>query len=372
MRLPSEMTAGQIAGLIGGRVEGNPDVKVTSVAMSPLDAEAGQIAFVYEQKLLKKLPQCKASIVIAPEGTKSDKTLIVVKRANLAIQRILTALQPKRYLPAKGVHPTAIVDPSAQVDESAAIGPYVVIGPRCTIGQRTTIMAGTILGGEVTVGSDCLIHPGCLIADYVKIGNKVILQQGASIGPDGFGYVAERPSNMEIRMAGGTELSQEPNALLKIPQIGTVVIEDEVEIGSCATIDRATMGATTIGKGSKIDNLVMVAHNVRVGREVIVVALSAIGGSCRIGDRSVIAGCAAVSDHVQLGKDVIVQGKAGVMRDVEDGGVQTGIPSIPLKQFWTEVAHLRRLPKMSDDLKEMKNRIAQLEKQLQERQLIKS
>jgi len=371
MRLPSEMTAGQIAGLIGGRLEGNPDVKVNSVAMSPIDAEEGQIAFVYEQKLLKKLPQCKASVVIVPEGTKSHQTLILVKRANLAIQRILTALQPKRYLPDRGVHPTAVIDPSAQVAESAAIGPYVVIGPKCKIGERTTIMAGTILGGEVTVGANCLIYPGCLIADYVKIGEKVILQQGAVIGSDGFGYVAERPSNMEIRMAGGKELSDEPNALLKIPQIGTVEIGDEVEIGSCATIDRATMGATKIGKGTKIDNLVMVAHNVRVGREVIIVGQSGIGGSCRLDDRAIVAGHVAIADHMHIGKDAIIQGKAGVMKDVEEGDVQQGIPAIPMKQFFREIAHLRKLPEMASELKAMRNRIEQLEKQLQERQLIK-
>jgi UDP-3-O-[3-hydroxymyristoyl] glucosamine N-acyltransferase len=373
MKLPSEMTSGQIAQLIGGRVQGSADVKVSSIAMSPMDATEGQVAFIYEEKLVKRLGDCKASLVIVPEGTKADRPLILVKRATLAVQRVLTMLAPKRYWPEKGVHPSAVVDPSAELGEDVAIGALVVVGPRTKIGARTKIMAGTVIGGEVTIGTDCLIHPGCLIADYVKIGNKVILQQGASLGSDGFGYVTERPSNMELRMAGaGVEaLSDEPNPLLKIPQIGTVVIEDDVEIGSNATIDRATMGATVIGKGSKIDNLVMIAHNVRIGREVIIVSGSGVAGSSTLGDRAILAGHVAVQDHITIGKDGIAEGCAGIMKDIPAREVHVGTPAQPHRNFFEQFALMRRLPKMHNDMKEMQKRIAQLEQQLLERQLIK-
>lgn len=372
MRLPAEMTAAQIAHMIGGKVHGSPETKVSSVALSPLDAVEGQIAFMYDAKLLKRLDQCKATLVIVPEGTKADRPLILVQRPNLAIQKILTALQPKRYTPAKGVHPTAVVDPSAELGEDVAIGPLVVVGPKTKIGARTVLMAGTVIGGEVQIGSDCVFHAGCLIADYIKIGNKVTMQQGASIGPDGFGYVTERPSNMELRMAGINDLSDDPNPLLKIPQIGTVVIEDEVEIGSNATIDRATMGATVIGKGSKIDNLVMIAHNVRIGREVLVVSQSGVAGSCTIGDRAILAGHTAVSDHLHVGKDAIIEGKAGVMKDVPDGDVMCGVPAQQAKPYFTEVALKRKLPKIFDDVRDMKKRIQELEAKLLDRELVKN
>ncbi len=172
MRLPSEMTSAQIAKLIGGRVQGAEDVKVSSVALSPLEATDGQVAFIYDAKFIKRLAQCKASLVIVPEGTKADRPMILVKRANLAVQKVLTALAPKRYMPPKGVHPTAVVDPTAEIADDAAIGPLVVVGPKTKIGSRTIIMAGTVIGGEVVIGTDCLIHPGCLIADYVKIATR--------------------------------------------------------------------------------------------------------------------------------------------------------------------------------------------------------
>ncbi len=371
MRLPTEMTAGQIAKLIGGRVQGPEDIKVSSIALSPLDATDGQVAFIYDQKYIKRLPQCKASVVIVPEGTKADRPLILVKRANLAVQKVLTMLAPKRYMPPKGVHPSAVVDPTAQLSDSVAIGPHVVIGPKSKIGERTVIMAGTVIGGECVIGNDTLIHPGCLIADYVKIGNKVILQQGASVGSDGFGYVAEKPSNMELRMAGINELSDQPNPLLKIPQIGSVIVEDEVEIGSCATIDRATMGNTVIGKGTKIDNQVMIAHNVRIGREVLIVAQTGVGGSCQLGDRAILAGHVAVSDHIHVGKDAILQGTSGVMKDIAEGDVVMGSPSTGAKTWFNEVAHVKKLPKMYDEFKAMKKRMEQLEQLLKERELEK-
>lgn len=371
MKLPSEMSLAQIAQMIGGQVQGPADLKVSSFAQSPLSATTGDIALVTDRKLLKRLGELKASALIVPEGTVCDLPVIFVKRPMLAIQKILSALKPKRFIPS-GIHPSAVIDPSAEIGEKVSIGPFVAIGPHTKVGARTVIMAGTVVGGAVEIGDDCLFHPGCLIADYVKIGNRVILQQGASLGADGFGYVTERPSNMELRQEGIKELSDEPNPLLKIPQIGTVILEDDVEIGSNSTIDRATVGATVIGAGTKIDNLVMIAHNCRLGRETIIVAQAGIAGSCTIGERVIIAGHAGIKDHIKIGKDAIIEGQAGVLRDVGEGEVVVGAPAMPMREFFTRLALWKKLPKFNDDIKSLQKKVAQLEEELLQKQRSKN
>ncbi len=372
MKLPKELSLHEIAALCGGRVARGGDTRVKAVAVDPMSAGEGELALVFDPKLARRISECRAEAVVVPPDVKTDLPSVVVERPLLALARMLKAVSPRRFLPEPGVHPAAVVDPTCELGADVAIGPMVVIGPHTKIGRGTTIMAGCIIGGAVTIGEDCHLHPGCLVADYVQIGDRVILQQGASLGSDGFGYVTERPSNMERRLAGIAELSREPNPLVKIPQIGTVVLEDDVEIGSNATIARATMGATTIGKGSKIDNLVMVAHNARVGREVIVVSLSGIAGSCVLGDRSIIAGHVGIKDHLKVGADSIVEGMAGVMRDVPEGEVVTGIPAVNAREHFTNLAHVRKLPRLADELKALKKKVAELEALVQQRPLVSS
>jgi UDP-3-O-[3-hydroxymyristoyl] glucosamine N-acyltransferase len=364
MKLPKEVSIQEIAMLIGGKVQSTDNVKVHTISLKPLTAQEGEVAFLFDPKIIAQMDQCNASILILPTGTKCQKPCVYVDRPLLAIQKVLQFFQPKRYFPDTGVHPTAIVDPTCEIGKDVAIGPYVVIGPKTKIGDRTRIMAHCVIGGEVQIGENSLLYPSCLIADYVKIGNKVVLQQGAVLGSDGFAYVTAKPNNMERRMSGNFDLVDESNPHLKIAQIGTVIIEDEVEIGSCTTIDRATMGATVIGKGTKIDNQVMIAHNCKIGQEVLVVAQVAIGGSCTVGDRCVLAGQASLSDHIELGKDAIVSGTSGAMRDVEAGGVVTGTPALPHREFMKNIANTRRLPKMHDEIKGLKKRVAELEKLL--------
>lgn len=370
MRLPQEMSLAQIAQMIGGKVHGDGNIKVTTVSASPLHAGPDDMAFVFDTKLVKKLGACKAKAVVAPTGTEKDypdKHMVLVDRPNLAIQRVLTALKPKRYTPPVGIHPTAVIDPTAQLGEGVAIGPYVVIGPKCKIGARTIIMSHTVLGGEVEVGDDCLFHPACLIADYIKIGNRVIMQQGAAIGADGFGYVTERPSNLEKNLSGSKDFSTDPNPLLKIPQIGNVILEDDVEVGSYATIDRATMGSTIIGAGTKVDNLVMIAHNNRIGKEVMIIANAAVGGSCTIGDRSVLGGSANLSDHVHMSPDAVLSGASGAMRDIGSGEIHAGTPAMNAREFFGMTVSARRMPKVLDEVKDLKKRIAILEQQILEK-----
>ena len=372
MRLPQEMPIAMIAQLIGGRVHGDGSVKVSTVSPSPLHAGEDDLAFVYDEKLIKDLGSCKAKAIIAPTSSEKmhpDRNMVLVARPNLAIQRVLTALQPKRYTPPVGIHPTAVIDETAEVSDSAAIGPYVVIGPKSKVGARTIVMSHTVIGGEVTIGEDCLLHPACLIADYCKIGNRVILQQGAGIGADGFGYVTANESNLEKSKRGEKNLSSEPNPLLKIPQIGNVVLDDDVEIGSYATIDRATMGSTVVGAGTKIDNLVMVAHNNRIGREVMIIGNAAIGGSCNIGDRSVVAGSSSLSDHVTMSSDAVLVGGSGAMRDIASGEIHAGVPAVNARDFFGQVAAVKRMPRVLDDVKDLKKRLALLEQQILEKQV---
>lgn len=360
MKLPKEVSIQEVAMLVGGKVSGDATAKAGAVSLSPMEAGEGDVVFLFDPKLLDRIDDCHASIKIIPSGSKCASPCVYVDRPLLALQKVLSFFPAKRYYPEPGIHPTAIVDPSCQLGKDLAIGPYVVIGPHCKIGDKVKIMTGCVIGGEVEIGENSLLYPGCLVADHVKLGKRVILQQGAVLGSDGFAYVTQKESNLERRLRGEFNLVAESNPHLKIPQIGTVVLGDDVEVGSCATIDRATMGATTIGRGSKIDNQAMIAHNAKIGEEVLIIAQVAVAGSCKIGDRSILAGQAGISDHVNVGRDAIVQGTAGVMREVSDEQVVAGTPAIPTKEFMTHAVLSRRLPKMHDDIKKMKKEIEEL------------
>lgn len=372
MKLPKEMGIHEIAILIGGKVQAKENAKAGSFCFSPLEAKEGDVVFIFEGKLLSRLDECNASIKIIPTGTKCSTPCIYVDRPLLAVQKVLSMFQPKRYYPEPGVHPTAIIDPTCELGKNVAIGPHVVVGPKTKIGAKTKIMAGCVIGGQVEIGEDCLFYPGCLIADHIKIRNRVILQQGAVLGSDGFAYVTEKESNIERRLRRNFDLVDASNPHRKIPQIGTVLLEDDVEIGSCTTIDRATVGATTIGRGTKIDNQVMVAHNCKIGEEVLLVSHAAIGGSTALGDRVVMAGQAGIADHIHIGKDVIIQAQCGVMSDIKDGGVMIGSPATPNFDFMKQQAMIKKLPDMASEIKKLKKEVEELKAILKEAQISRS
>lgn len=372
MKLPKDLALKEIAFFIGGKVEGNPDTKVSNFAMNPLNAKEGDLAVLFDKAYLKRIDECKATAAIVPTGTKCSLPHITVDRPLLAMQRMLGVMQPKRFLPPKGVHPTAVIDETATLGEGVAIGPHVVVGPGSSIGDNTIVMAGCVIGGQVKIGRNCLLHPGCLLADYTQVGNRVIFQQGASIGADGFSYVTEKMSNIERRLAGIKELSKEQNSNLKIPNIGNVVIEDDVEIGSCATIDRATVGSTKIGAGTKIDNLVMVAHNCTIGKDVLIISQVAIAGSCKIGDRAILAGQAGLKDHVTIGADAIVEGQAGVLSDIEENDVVVGSPAWSARESLTALACSRKTPQMVKDIRALQKKVAELEAKLSGKEMAAS
>ncbi|MBI2563793.1 MAG: UDP-3-O-(3-hydroxymyristoyl)glucosamine N-acyltransferase [candidate division NC10 bacterium] len=263
------------------------------------------------------------------------------------VPRLRARLEPvPSSVPPPGIHPTAVVAADARVAPSASVGPLTVVGSGAEVGTDTILEAQVAVGAGVRIGRGCRIFPQVTLRDGVVLGDRVTVHSGAVIGADGFGY------------------ARDGHRYVKIPQIGRVVIEDEVEIGANVTIDRATLGETRIGRGTKIDNLVQIGHNVRVGADTVIVAQVGISGSTRIGSRVTLAGQVGVVDHVDIGDDVIVGAQAGVTKDIPAGSVVLGSPAIPHGEFKRQLAVAARLPEMRKILRALEERLAALEARL--------
>jgi len=278
---------------------------------------------------------CRGTLQCAP----TDKTLLLVDNPRLAFAKAIALFAPKHRL--SGIDNTAVISPSAKIGKNAAIGPNVVISDSVKIGDDAKIYAGCYIGDGSSIGNGLILYPNVTILDKIIIGNNVIIHSGAVIGADGFGYVKDGSKH------------------IKIPQIGTVIIEDDVEIGANTCIDRATTTATKIGRGTKIDNLIHLAHNVEIGQDCIIVAMTGIAGSSKVGDRTVLAAKVGVSHHVKIGSDTFVLGKAGVTKDIPSGAVVSGFPARPHRTELKYQSYLSLLPKTIEALKK---RIEKLEK----------
>src|SRR5437764_8948146 len=342
-----ERVVAELARHVGGRVIGDETVLIKRIA-SLESAGEGEIAFVEDRKLMESAGQSRASCLIVPEGTRVDAAcLIETKHPKLAFALISKWRNPpKRREPA--IHETANIAESADLDLSVFIGARVEIGERATVGAGTQIHAGVIIGDDVQIGRDCVIHPNVVLYDNVTLGDRVILHAGVVVGADGFGYVPD-----------------ERNVRHKFPQIGTVVIEDDVEIGACTCIDRAALGRTRIGRATKIDNLVQIAHNVEIGERVVIAAQTGISGSTVIEDDAVIGGQVGFGDHARVLKGAIIGSKAGVLPGkIVRAGVWWGIPVQPLEEYKRLNAHLSRVPHMREEIKELKKQIRELQSRL--------
>lgn len=341
------MTAKELAARVRGRCLGDQDCLIRGVA-SLEQAEEGEIAFIEDRKLLDGARTSRASCLIVPEGARIEAPCVIeVKRPKLAFALIAELLHPaKPHEPA--IHPTAIVARSASVDETASIGAWVEIGEGSVIGKATRIHAGAVIGADVRVGSDCLIHPNVVLYDKVTLGDRVILHAGAIIGADGFGYVPD-----------------EQNFRHKFPQIGTVLIGDDVEIGAGTCIDRGALGETRIGHGTKIDNLVQIAHNCLIGERVIIASQTGISGSTVIEDDVIIGGQVGMGDHARILSGAIIGSKAGILPGkIVRAGVWWGIPVQPLDEYKRLNAHLNRMPQMREELKELRRQVKELQEKL--------
>lgn len=341
-------TVSELAACVGGRVFGDGSTLIRRVA--DLESAAkDEVAYVEGEKFFATAGASKASCVITPEGADIKASCrIEVKNPKLAFALIAEVLHPlKRRQPE--IHQTAIIAAGAQIAEQVFIGAFVCIGENSIVGTRTQIRASAKVGDNVRVGDDCVIHPNVFLEDGVTIGNRVILHAGVVIGADGFGYVRGEQSYH------------------KFPQIGTVVIEDDVELGANTCVDRAALGRTRIGRGTKIDNLVHVGHNCDIGERVVIAAQTGISGSVTIEDDCVIGGQVGFGDHIHVQSGAVIGSKAGVLPGkIVRPGVWWGIPIQPLSEYKRLNAHLGRLPHMREELKEIQGRVAILEKKSQQ------
>ncbi|HHL39671.1 MAG TPA: UDP-3-O-(3-hydroxymyristoyl)glucosamine N-acyltransferase [Deltaproteobacteria bacterium] len=334
----------ELAGLAGGRVVGDGGRVVTAVA--PLEeAGPGDIAFVADRRSGERADKARgAALIVEDEAAFPGRDLIVVKNPRLAFARIAARLHPYRR-PAPGVHPRAWVHEGARLGRNVSVGPFASIDEGAVIGDDVVIGAAVCVGRDAVVGAGSIIHANVSIREEVRIGERVVIHCNSVVGSDGFGYATEDGRHH------------------KIPQVGTVRIEDDVEIGACVTVDRATMGETVIGAGTKIDNLVQVAHNVRIGRNAIIVSQAGIAGSTKIGDGVVLAGQVGVVGHVEIGDGAVVGAQSGVAGDLEAGGVYMGSPAIEQGRWLRAAMLLPRLPELRKRVSELERRLEELERE---------
>lgn len=329
MPLTKLQTAGELAAHLGAELVGFAGAAISGV--ESLDrARNGQLTFIRSPKFAAQFAESHASValvtrgVIVPPFDVASRALIVVDDADRAMLAVLRLLDV-RTEPLAGIHPSAIVASDATIDPTAHIGPHVSIGARCVIGARAAIHAGARLGSAVRIGAGTTISANVCIMDRCVIGSGCIVHSNCVIGADGFGYLPG------------------PRGLEKIPHIGNVEIGDDVEIGAGSCVDRGKFGATIIGNGTKIDNLVQIAHNCHIGNHVVICGCSGIAGSVNIGDGSIIGGKVGISDGITLGKGCRIAAHSGVMHDVPEGETFAGIPSVRQRDWARAHIALKRL-----------------------------
>ena len=351
-------TAAELAELVGGHLRGDGARAVRRVA-SIEGAREGDLVFVEDEKLLASALRSGASCVVVPEGASASldesaaefgqKSFIEAARPKLAFALAARVLHPtKRRGPL--IHPTARVASGARLGAGVFVGAYAHVGERAEVGEGTQILGGAYVGDDVRVGADCVLHPGVVLYDDVELGSRVTLHAGVVVGADGFGYV------------------RDPEGVYhKFPQVGTVVIEDDVEIGAHTCIDRGALGETRVGRGSKIDNLVQVAHNVQVGERVVIAAQTGISGSTVIESDAVIGGQVGMGDHARVQSGAVIGSQAGVLPGkIVRPGVWWGTPVQPLDEYKRLNAHVNSLPRMREELKELRRVVKELAARLGE------
>jgi UDP-3-O-[3-hydroxymyristoyl] glucosamine N-acyltransferase len=342
------LTLGQLAEHVQGELVGDPALPVTGVSGYE-SAGPGQVTFVEGAHLLGQVESGPALAVIAPLSVASStKPLIRVAAPRVAFARAL-ALFAHIPTPAAGIHPTALVGRDCRLAPGCTLGPYVVLGAGVELGDQVTLHALVHLGDGVRIGAGSVLHSGVSVYHHVTLGSRVIVHSGTVIGGDGFGYV------------------REGSCYQKIPQIGTVIVGDDVEIGANCAIDRATTDATVIGRGTKLDNLVQVGHNVRLGEDCVLAAQTGISGSCTIGNRVIIAGQVGIADHVTIGDDAMLTAQAGIIGDVEPGTMVSGYPARPHREQFRVYAASRKLPEALSELRSLRARLEALEALLDDR-----
>ncbi|HAO78609.1 MAG TPA: UDP-3-O-(3-hydroxymyristoyl)glucosamine N-acyltransferase [Verrucomicrobia subdivision 3 bacterium] len=335
-------TASQIAEQLRGEVLGDGAVELTGFTSAD-HARPGDLTFAEKETYFAAAEQSHASaILVSGEFTSTTKVLIRVSNARVAVAKLLPIFFPPDQQP-PGIHPSANIAISAQIDPTAHIGPNCVIGARVKIGARSVLLGGNHIGRDCQMGDDVCLFPNVVIYAKCQIGNRVAIHAGTVIGSDGYGYVFDEGRHR------------------KMLQVGNVIIHDDVEIGANTAIDRAALGATVIGQGTKIDNLVHIAHNVVIGRNCLVMGQVGFAGSTRLGDYCVIASQSGIAGHLKLGNQATVGAKSGVMRDVPDQGTVLGIPAMPDRQTKRQIIALQQLPELIRRTRELEKQVAELQ-----------
>jgi UDP-3-O-[3-hydroxymyristoyl] glucosamine N-acyltransferase len=334
----------ELAARLGCQLEGDGDIDILRVATLD-EAGAGDLAFLANSKYISQLSSSRASAVIAgPDVDGSPCPILRTRHPYLLFARATQLLYPAER-PAAGVHPTAIVAPDVVLGDEVTIGPYAVVEAGARIGDRTIVSAHVVIGRGASIGPDCLLHVRASIRERVVIGARVVVQDGAVVGSDGFGFAQREDGSHE-----------------KIPQVATVVIEDDVEIGANTTIDRPAVGETRIHAGTKIDNLVQIAHGVIVGEHSLLAAQVGIAGSTVVGDHAMLGGQVGVTGHVTIGARVKASAKTGITGSVPADSFITGYPHMENLEWRKAYAVFRRLPDMRKQLAELERRLAELER----------
>ena len=333
-------TAARIAKYIGGEVLGDASIKLTGFA--PADsAQPGNLTFAENEHYFARAEESAASAILVDGAfTSTKKVLIRVPNARVAFAKVLPLFFPERVF-APGIHASAIVSSSAQIDASATIGPLCVVGERTSLGPKVVLEGGNHIGADCRLGEETHLFPKVTLYSGTQIGSRVRIHAGTVIGADGFGYVFDEGMHR------------------KVPQVGNVIIHDDVEIGANVTIDRGALGSTIIGRGTKIDNLVQIGHNVVLGEHCLIVSLVGIAGSTRLGNYVTLAGQVGLAGHLKIGHRVTVAAQAGVMNDIPEGQKWIGSPARPDREQKRQWVAIERLP-------ELLRRVSELERRLEE------
>jgi len=339
-------TLAELSLMVDGELTADPEIAIQGLA-DLTSAGPGEISFLVKAAGLEVLKKSKASAFIVPTDlTYNEKPLIKVKNPYLAAACIQNFFQDKLFQ-AKGISPKAYIGCNCEIPDETSIGSFVAIGDRVRLGKRVTLHPGVVIGDDVVVGDDCRLYPNVTVYNSCTIGARVIIHSGAVIGSDGFGFATDEKGNH-----------------VKWPHTGTVQIDDDVEIGANVTVDRGTFGKTHIMQGTKMDNLVQIGHNVKIGKNCLIVAQAGIAGSASLGRNVVLGGQAAVKGHIHLDDGAMVAGKSGVHSSVPKGAIVSGYPAIPHKDWLKASTIFAKLPKLYGELHDMKKKIEKMYEKL--------
>jgi UDP-3-O-[3-hydroxymyristoyl] glucosamine N-acyltransferase len=354
----AQLSLEELARHIGAEVRGDGSRRVRGVAALE-DAGPEDVAFFANPRYREELKRTRAAAVIlsdeeaplAPEAA----ARLVAPQPYVAFAKASALFHPVER-PSAGAHPTAQIGAGAEVDPSASVGAGCIVGRRSRIGPRTIMHAGCAVLDEARIGADCVLWTGAVVRERCILGDRVILQPNAVVGSDGFGFAFD------------TEGDGHGPVHRKVPQVGIARIEDDVELGACTCVDRATLGETVVGRGTKVDNLVQIGHNVRIGPLSLIVAQVGISGSTEIGAGVVLAGQVGIVGHVKIGAGARIGAQAGVPNDVPEGATYTGYPAMPHREWLRTMAALPRVPELVKQVRKLETRIAELERERASRQ----